>query len=252
MRRQFVGRIFSLLGLVVGHAMSQVAVTSSTQLQTAQLQALAALLSTAKPTSIILNGTFASTEGSLIQNGNAQLTVGSDGSFLVSLSRTVGAISESRTLSDGIPTCTWTDPKNIIHDSSFVNCMPPAWFFPGLTLLGSNSDLSAPVWTPLSYTSDSLGNHLRFQFVLPTPDGSQKNPQLFSPFDLVLAPDTNLPQYALFMVHPDNPGVHADIPVRILYSDYRQVSGVMIPFRVKRFVNESLTLDLSIASAAVH
>jgi hypothetical protein len=251
MCRQLVGSLFSLLILVARPATSQVASPSPTQLQTVQLHALSALMPTARPTSIVLNGTFTSTEGSLNQNGNAQLTVGSDGTFLVSLSRTVGAISESRTFSDGIPTCTWTDPKNVVHDSSFVNCMPPAWFFPGLTLLASNSAVSVPAWTPLSYTSDSLGNHLRFQFVVPTPDGSQKDPQLFSPFDLVLAPDTNLPQHALFMAHPDNPGVHADIPVRISYSDYRQVSGVMIPFRVKRFVNESLTLDLSIASASV-
>jgi len=130
--------------------------------------------------------------------------------------------------------------------------MPPAWFFPGLTLLSSSSDASLPAWTPSSYVVDSLGDHLRFQFVFPNSNGTQEDPLLSSPFDLVLAPDTHLPLYALFKAHADNPGINADIPVQIAFSNYRSISGVMIPFHIQRFVNGSLVLDLTVTSASVH
>ena len=225
--------------------------SATPQLQTVQSQAWAALVSAAPPTSVVLDGTFTSTAGSLTQNGSAHLTVGADGTFLINLSGNVTTISESRTVSDGIPACTWTDQQGVVHNSAFLNCMPPPWFFPGLTLLSSAVGASLPAWIPSSYTSDSLGNHLQFQFLLPLSSGNQEDPQLLSPFDLVLDPNTHLPLYAKFTAHPDNPGIHADIPVQISYSDYRSVSGVMVPFHIQRYLNGSLVLDLTIASASV-
>lgn len=239
--------LFSLLLCNLGYSQTGTA----TSLQIVQTQARSALTASNQPTSITLDGAFTSTAGSLQQSGNAHLTVGSDGSFLISLSRSVGAISESRTVTDGIPACTWMDKNSVVHSSSFPNCTPPAWFFPGLTLLTTVSNTSIPAWVPSSYSSDSLGNHLRFQYMLPGTNGSQDNSGLLSPFDLVLAPDTNLPRYALFTAHPDQGAVNASIAVRIEYSNYRSVSGVMIPFHIQRFMNGSLVLDLTISTASV-
>ncbi|HJT19761.1 MAG TPA: hypothetical protein VJ746_04795, partial [Nitrospira sp.] len=214
-------------------------------------QAWTALMGTSHPTSVVLNGTFTSTEGSRTQSGNAQLTVGSDGTYAVNLSRTVGPVSESRTFSNGVPTCTWTDENNVIHQISFVNCLSPAWFFPGLMLLSSNGDPSDPAWIPTSNSTDSLGQHLNFQFILPNLESGQEDPQLLKPLDLVLASGTLLPAYATFTMHPDNPAIHADIPVRIAYSNYQSVSGVMIPFHIQRYVNGSLVLDITVATASI-
>lgn len=225
--------------------------TSPSTPQAIELQARSALFATNQPTSIVLDGTFTSAEGSLTQNGSAHLTVGSDGTSLVNLSRSAGPISESRSVSSGMPACTWTDHENVVHNASFLNCLPPAWFFPTLTLLSANSGASAASWTPSSVVSDALGDHLRFQFTLPNSDGTPQDPQLSSPLELVLASDTHLPQYALFTLHPDNPGVYADIPVRVAYSDYRNISGAMIPFHIQRYVNGSLVLDLAITTASV-
>lgn len=243
--------VYLCLCLSVNFAHGQATATTASQLQAVQAQARAALLGTAQPTTLTLDGTFTSTEGSLTQNGNAHMTVGSDGSFLINLSRSVGPTSESRVVSSGIPACTWTDQEGAIHNTSIPNCMPPAWFYPGLTLLTSNSSTTVPVWTPSSYSSDALGNHLQFQFVLPNLNGAPEDPHLLSPFELVLAPDTFLPQNALFIIHPDNTGINADIPVEIAFSNYQNVSGVMIPFHVRRFVNGSLVLDLAITTASV-
>jgi hypothetical protein len=86
---------------------------------------------------------------------------------------------------------------------------------------------------------------------MPDSNGVQENAPMSSPLDLVLAPDTHLPLYALFTAHPDNPWAHADIPVKIAYSNYQSISGVMIPFRIQRYLNGSLVLDLTITSASV-
>ena len=191
-------RVCLYLFLAATLALGQQPLTTATQLQTVQSQAHSALMGAALPTSIALDGTFTSIAGSVTQNGNAHITVGSDGSSLINLSRSVGPTSESRAVSDGIPACTWTDQGGVVHDSSFLNCMPSPWVFPGLTLLTPTSDASLPAWTPSSYSVDSLGDHLRFQFVLPNLNGAPTDPQLSNPFDLVLAPDTLLPQYAFF------------------------------------------------------
>lgn len=232
-------------------SLSQTGTTASTPLQSAQTQAWSSMMGTNHPTSITLDGTFTSTEGSLRQNGTFEMTVGSDGSYSIGLSRTVGTTNESRTVANGTPACTWTDQDNVVHNSLFLNCVPPPWFFPGLSLLSQTGDPSHPAWAPTSYTVDSMGDHLSFQFVFPNTTAAQEDPQLATPLDLVLAPDTHLPLFVLFTAHPDNGWTHADIPVKIAYSDYRGVSGVMIPFRIQRYLNGSLILDLTITSASV-
>jgi hypothetical protein len=232
-------------------ALGQGTASSTSALQAIQLQAWSALVSTALPTTLALDGTFTSTEGSLTQNGNVHLTVGSDGSFLTNLPGAVGAVSESRTIADGLPACTWTDQNGVVHNGLFLNCVVPAWFFPGLTLLSSSSTSSLAAWTPSSISTDSLGEHLRFQFAVPGLNVSPANPLLSQSFDLVLAPDTHLPLYSIFTNHPDNGSVLTDIAVKIAYSNYQNISGVMIPFHIQRFVNNSLALDITIASASV-
>ena len=232
-------------------ALGQATTSPSSQFQSVLAQAQSAMMGTSQPNSVALNGTFTSTEGTLQQNGSAQLTVGSDGSYSINLSRSVGTVNESRTVSNGTPSCTWTDHNNVVHQSSFLNCLPPAWFFPNLTLLSTASSTTLPAWAPSAYSTDNLGNHLQFQFLVPLSDGQQEQPQLLKPFDLVLAPVTSLPQYAIFTVHPDNPGQHADIPIKIAYSNYQSVSGVMIPFHIQRSVNGNLVLDIAINSEVV-
>lgn len=60
-----------------------------------------------------------------------------------------------------------------------------------------------------------------------------------------------LPVSLAFSIHPDNNALQ-DIPVSIEFSGYRNVSGVMTPFRVQKFLQRSLLLDISIARAAVN
>jgi hypothetical protein len=59
-----------------------------------------------------------------------------------------------------------------------------------------------------------------------------------------------LPSALSYTVHPDD-NVGIDIPVTILYSDYRTVDGVAIPFRVQRYFNGTLSLDITLNNAVV-
>ena len=55
----------------------------------------------------------------------------------------------------------------------------------------------------------------------------------------------------MFNTHPDN-DMGLDIPVRIAFSDYRTVNGFQVPFRVQKFLNNTLTLDLQFQSATLN
>jgi hypothetical protein len=52
-----------------------------------------------------------------------------------------------------------------------------------------------------------------------------------------------------FQTHPDN-NLGQDIPVHIRYLDYRSVNGIQVPFRVQKFLNGTLSLDLQFDSAS--
>lgn len=242
--------MFLLLGLYGQPALSQNAASPNPQLQSIEAQVGAAIFTAGQPNSIKLTGTFTSTEGSLTQTGSAHMTLGADGTYQISLARTVGPTGESRSVSGGASSCTWTDQQGTVHNGGSLNCISPAWFFPALELLSGSNGASGLSWTPASYFTDTLGSHLRFQLVLPGSNTAQEDPPVSSSFDLVFAPNSNLPEYALFTEQPDNPGASVAIPVQIDYSNYQTVSGVMIPFRIQRFVNGSLVLDLTITSVS--
>jgi hypothetical protein len=76
-------------------------------------------------------------------------------------------------------------------------------------------------------------------------------PEPLSQTDLYLDPATFLPVIIAFNIHPDNNAL-TDIPIEIHFSDYRPVSGVLIPFHVQKFLNNGLYLDLQFQSAAIN
>lgn len=75
--------------------------------------------------------------------------------------------------------------------------------------------------------------------------------QRFSQVELFLAADSLLPTALTFKLHPDN-DANLDLLVEIKFSDYRPVNGVMVPFRVQKYVNGGLVQDFFIDSAAVN
>jgi len=69
--------------------------------------------------------------------------------------------------------------------------------------------------------------------------------------DLYLDSTTLLPASLTFQVHPDN-NMSVDIFVEVLFSDYRAISGVQVPFRVQKYLNNGLALDLQLETATIN
>jgi hypothetical protein len=72
-----------------------------------------------------------------------------------------------------------------------------------------------------------------------------------SQFDVDLDPASSLPVEMTFATHPDN-NVGQEIPVRVVYSDYRSVNGAQIPFHIEKFLNNSLILDIQLETAGIN
>jgi hypothetical protein len=63
-------------------------------------------------------------------------------------------------------------------------------------------------------------------------------------------PQTNLPASLEYLIHPDNDNLQ-NIPVRVVFSKYRSVSGAMLPFHVEKSLNGTLQLSLDVTNASI-
>ena len=62
---------------------------------------------------------------------------------------------------------------------------------------------------------------------------------------------TGLPVALAFSTHP-NSNMKTDIPVEIRFSDYRQVSGVSVPFHVQKYLNGTPLVDFQGSQASIN
>ena len=69
--------------------------------------------------------------------------------------------------------------------------------------------------------------------------------------DFYLDPQTLLPLVITFNEHPDADSM-TDIAVQVLFSDYRSANGATVPFHIQRFVNNTLILDIQLASSTIN
>lgn len=213
-------------------------------------QARTAFAPQGSPAQIILDGTAHFVAGSLVEAGTAHLVASTDGSYLVSLDLGGDKRTEQRALQNGDQSCTWSGLDGTVHEAPPQNCMlDAAWFLPGLSLLASSqvSSVYSVVGSIVQQGQDGiiLRQH--------SDTTGMKHADLqahLSTFDFILSQQTHLPLAADFSIHPDS-NTNIDIPVEIVFSDYRVVDGVSLPYRIQRFVNGTLTLDITVSSASV-
>lgn len=211
-------------------------------------QVKTAFTSNVKVGTVTLDGTYVSVEGSLRQQGTAHFAVNGDGTYSFSLSKNSGAAGEQRKQTDSDMTCTWTDGRGNDHPMDSSNCQTPAWFLPELPVLLPAK--AVPEWSISDQSRDASGIHLTFSSA-PVADKKNFRPPAIVAMTMDVSANTFLPSQASFFIHPDHrPNVN--IPVKVTYEDYRQVSGVNIPFHVQKFVNGTLVLDVSISTANVN
>lgn len=147
----------------------------------------------------------------------------------------------------------WYGADSTWHAMSIHNCWTDAaWFFPALSSLGTSSNPGAVV----SYVGQqSLGgiqvNHIRFSRTVTTtaqqPASSNVLIAHLSTVDVYLDANSSLPVAETFNMHPDD-DAGKDLPAQVMYSDYRNVKGVMVPFHIQEYLQGSLLLDVTVNS----
>lgn len=216
-------------------------------------QSLIALVGNTALSDITLTGSVRRIAGSDDESGAFTLRAISNGSARLDLVLSSGPSSEVSNLSAS-PVGSWSGPDGISHDLAFHNLLAEsAWFSPALAI---ERRLSSSTFVATYVAHESLNGqaveHISVSqtATFPDPPGVPTFSHL-SQVDFYLDSTTLLPASIAFNIHPDNNEL-LDIPVQILFSDYRSTSSVQIPFHIQKFINNSLFLDLQIQSANVN
>jgi hypothetical protein len=230
-------------------AFPQTPTTADQALVTRASQAFSA----GKPvTSVEMTGTAEWTAGSTKDSGPAKLTANVNGENKAELDLSNGTRIESQSALNEDRACTWSGKDGVAHDISSANCWTATtWFLPHLALQGAG--------LPSILSAQSVdGSHVRHQVTF-TSDAASSQPavadfytkiQTWSRTALTLDPATSLPSSLKYTIHPDDSSF-INIQVEVRYSNYQNVSGVVLPMHIERYVNGALQLSVDITSAVV-
>jgi hypothetical protein len=229
---------------------AQFAVAQQAATPQAMLSGAVALLGAANIQGFAFSGTAEWIAGATDQTGTFTANCNVSGSSQLALQLSNGSVTETRQVVNGLPSGSWTDATGQQHSISFHNLLTPGtWFCPVLSL----AQISAANNLNIQFTGQETkggSNVDHFIATAPIPDKSTAAALMthLSQVDIYLDPQTFRPLFLDFTAHPDkDSGV--DMAIEVQFSNYTQVNGVWIPFRIQRFVNSTLALDLQIQSA---
>src|SRR5579875_2242861 len=223
--------------------------------QTTAVQQLRSAFSSSQVTRVTLSGDANWYAGSLKDSGTVTLTAASDGSSQMQLTLDqTGERTESQLAIGPAMKCQWSGTDAKAHQSDYFNCLKPTiWFLPSLNIQAATMPASTNL-ADLGVESTPTGGlrHLRAQFApaLFEGDASALAQLPECAVDIDLDPTTSLPVTLRFGVRPDN-GADVKIPIVVKFSDYRNVNGVQIPYRIERYVNGTLQLQITLQSAQI-
>ncbi|HWR14121.1 MAG TPA: hypothetical protein VN577_04805 [Terriglobales bacterium] len=187
-----------------------------------------------------LTGTASVITGSESESTSITLIARRDGKSRIDL----GTRGEIRSNSASAPQAFFrTDSQ--WYESPAHNAWTEAnWFFPALSTLVAPQERSATV---VSSTSGTLRTFLNVT--------NQKPAQIelikkLSATEYILD-QSGLPVVIRYNIHPDD-DFGTNIPVEVRLSDYRDVNGVKVPFRIQRLLSGSLELDITISSVTIN
>lgn len=190
--------------------------------------------------------------GSTSASGAA--TLRAKGAAEARLDLAAGAVTRSEIRNDANgPSGQWIGPDGARHPLALHNCWGPAGWFAPHALVQAMSGPNAV----LRYVGREPRNGLSADHVQLHQTSTAKNSQLardlekLSAVEIFLDASTHAPVAVLFNIHPDSDDGR-NIPVEIRFSDYRNVSGALVPFRIQRLLQGVLNLDLTVTSANIN
>ena len=238
----------SLFVLSFSSATGQLSSPSSFQLQTQS-----AVVTGKSIHSINLSANAEWFAGSRHESGTATLQASVDGSSSVQLNLGSASRTETRSVTDSDQTCQWTDNSGTVHVVVGSNCsVPVPWFAASLFSQPASQLPSSLLTTDDGQVSK---NGSTFHQISYWPNLQSINITLTnrliagSRVKVLYDLQTFLPASLEYFIHPDSDDLQ-NIPVRVVFSNYRSVSGVMLPFHIEKYVNRTLQLQLDVTNAS--
>ncbi len=226
--------------------------TSKPQAQQLLQQSLNALSGGQTLSDVTLSGTARRIAGSDDETGTATYKAIS-GANRLDLSLSGGARSETANSTATPPAGSWSGPNGASHPMAFHNLTNQAGISPAFTLAALTP---AQNFVMVLVGQETKNGHSVYHL-----SASQQFPQMaaktatleqhLTQMDIFLDASTLLPVALDFSTHPDN-DAGVDIPVELLFSDYRAVAGAQVPFHIQKFFNNSLLLDLLFTNAQLN
>jgi len=188
--------------------------------------------------------------GSDQEVGPATLVAMGNQQSRVTLNLTSGQRQEIRRGIAGV----WVGADGAAHTTlshnSFVDA---AWFYPAFTLaaLASDPTLAITLVGQEVHAGEPVYHLVLYRVV------SRKDPKVvalierISAMHLYLDATTLRPAALDFNIHPDQ-NTSVDIPIEIGYGAYQSFNGVLVPMRIQKYIQNTLTLDLTVAKVAVN
>ena len=168
----------------------------------------------------------------------------------VTLNLTSGQRQEIRVGIAGV----WVGPDGTAHNMHSHNCfLDASWFYPAFTLMALATDptLSISLVGQEVHAGEPV-YHLALSHVMPRKKLSTiELIQRISTMHLYLDAATLLPADLDFNVHPDT-DTNINVPIEIRYGGYTAFNGVQAPTVIQKYIQNSLVLNLAVASAAVN
>jgi hypothetical protein len=216
---------------------------------TAKISQARAAFSQSQVVSVQLEGTVVAHFG-VDERGTISLQADGSGGYRMDLRLPSGNRAESRSVSTDALSCSAQGKDGVTHEAAVHNCLIALpWFLPDAGL-GAVNDDPLVAYESRSEIVDGVAADLVHIHMVKS--GISKHGALMldklSSSDLLLDPASALPVRLRYNSHPDS-DANLDLPTEIRYSDYHLVNGVQIPFRIEKYLNHSLILEITVQSA---
>lgn len=241
---------FLMAAIAYGTGFSQTLPVKDPQAVALASKALQALVGLTPVKDVALQGSATYAAGPDEETGSVTLEATANGQSRVVLNLSGGQRQEIR---NG-PAGAWNGPDGEQHAMATHNCWFEAgWFFPALSLEAALSDPQLSlVYQGLENRGGRAVFHLRTFRVLPG-QSAEMTAEIarLSALDIYLDAASYFPLALGFNVHADD-DLNLDIPVGLVFSDYRSINGVQVPMHVQKFLQGGLVLDLILVNAVIN
>jgi hypothetical protein len=200
-------------------------------------------------TSVTLTGSVERTAGSTHETGTVTLLAKSDGSGRIDFALNDGSSSQIFANFQNVGDCTSIDKSGVSHSTTSHNCLGAGlWFLPQIVFPNALAQTDLDILTDSKQPTAVL---LRSKHV--DRPKSRLLAKLTSVGDrwLYFDPNTQYLSKCVFNSHPEDNALF-DVEHEVVFSDYRVIQGVVLPFHIQHYVQNQLLLDITVSGAAIN